>query len=378
MDSLENLKTMRDINDYCVKRNIPSLAQGMIELPPSELLRKIACDVAMDPNVHTYRNRSGEVEYIQGVQKMLSEEFSVKISEAEILATQGVSGGIVSTLALVKDRGGQKVGLLEPFYTYHIFQSKRIFGDNADITFIKSNDHNSLFSPNWDEISKAMLTVDIIILCNPGNPSGRVWTKEELNKLVDLSKERSVMVLIDECYADMVWQPNTHYSIVHETRPDNVVVVRGFSKTLGLQSWRVGFTISSESTISSLMRVADPIYICTPFLQHAVGKYLLYHYDDFKAHKKNGGELIQKNWDILSSSLQKVFGWIPIAPSGSMYGMFLHQSENDIAAVKLGLEKGVGVCPGSMFFNELENTGYVRIHCGVSEEKTKKIIQNIQ
>jgi len=60
-----------------------------------------------------------------------------------------------------------------------------------------------------------------------------------------------------------------------------------------------------------------------------------------------------------------------------MYGMFLHQSENDMEAVKLGLEKGVGVCPGSMFFNGLENTKYVRIHCGISSAKTQKIINNL-
>jgi aspartate/methionine/tyrosine aminotransferase len=57
--------------------------------------------------------------------------------------------------------------------------------------------------------------------------------------------------------------------------------------------------------------------------------------------------------------------------------MFLHKSSDDMEAVKLALEKGVGVCPGSMFYHGCENTGYVRIHCGVSDEKTKKICENL-
>jgi aspartate/methionine/tyrosine aminotransferase len=377
MENLENLKTMRDINDYCVKRNIPSLAQGMIELPPSELLRKIAGEVALNPNVHTYRCRSGEPQYIEGIQHLLKEDQNTNVQFNEILATQGVSGGIVATLALIKDRGGSRIGLVEPFYTYHVFQIKRIFGEDIKIDFIKSHDHSTFFAPNWDEIEKAMKVIDMILLCNPGNPSGRVWKKDELQRLLELAKERNVMVLIDECYTDMVWKPNVHYSPVQDAVQDNLVVVRGFSKTLGLQSWRLGFAISSATTVANLMKVADPIYICVPFLQHAVGKYLTEHFEDFTSHKAAVGEQMCRNWTVLSSSLQKTFGWEPINPSGSMYGMFLHKSENDMAAVKLALEKGVGVCPGSMFFNGTENTGYVRIHCGVSDEKTKKIVDNL-
>jgi bifunctional pyridoxal-dependent enzyme with beta-cystathionase and maltose regulon repressor activities len=70
-----------------------------------------------------------------------------------------------------------------------------------------------------------MKTIDLVLFCNPGNPSGRVWTKEEIDRLLSLAKERNVMVLIDECYADMVWQPNVHYSPVQDRLDDNVVVV---------------------------------------------------------------------------------------------------------------------------------------------------------
>jgi hypothetical protein len=93
------------------------------------------------------------------------------------------------------------------------------------------------------------------------------------------------------------------------------------------------------------MKAADPIYICVPFLQHAVGKYLTENFSDFQRHKKVVGEqmcryggffvffrffniyirvlgnlFMLRNWTKLSSSLQQAFGWEPINPAGSMYG----------------------------------------------------------
>lgn len=132
----------------------------MIELPPSPLLRQLAGEVALEDGVHTYRCRSGESQFIKGVQHLLKADQATNVAEGNILATQGtrlrlcgscagVSGGIVATLALVKDLGGSRIGLLQPFYTYHIFQIKRIFGENVDVTYIHSNDSSSLFSPNW-------------------------------------------------------------------------------------------------------------------------------------------------------------------------------------------------------------------------------------
>jgi len=219
-----------------------------------------------------------------------------------------------------------------------------------------------------------------MIICNPGNPSTRVWSKDELNRLIKLTKENNVVLLIDECYSDIVWKPHLFYSPIQDQLHDHVVVVRGFSKVLGIQSWRCGYLVSTTETTQTLMRISDPIYICLPFVQHAVGKYLNEHFDDFKIHKQMVGELMQRNWKILSVTLKETLGWEPIEPAGSMYGMFLHSSDTDMLAVKKGLEKGVGVCPGSMFYENIEGKSnkYVRIHCGVSEEKTKLIIENLK
>jgi len=100
--------------------------------------------------------------------------------------------------------------------------------------------------------------------------------------LVSLTAKHGAKLLIDECYLDMVWEGRTYYSPVQHTLDDHVVVARGFSKVLGLQSWRMGYAVSSLSTIAILMKVSDPIYICVPLLQHALGKYLSGHIEEFQ------------------------------------------------------------------------------------------------
>ncbi len=159
----------------------------------------------------------------------------------------GVSGGIVATLCWVKSRGGSKVGLIEPFYTYHVFQIESFFGAGS-IHYVKSEDHTKNFAPNWYQTSCMVLTwrdniraaiaakVDLLIVCNPGNPTGRAWylkcerkltfrSAEELKTLIGLAKGANIPLLVDECYSDMVWAPNVHQSPIQESCEDLVVVV---------------------------------------------------------------------------------------------------------------------------------------------------------
>jgi aspartate/methionine/tyrosine aminotransferase len=178
----------------------------------------------------------------------------------------------------------------------------------------------------------------------------------------------------------MVWGDN-FYSPIQKELNDLVVVVRGFSKVLGAQSWRVGYVVSTPSMIDELMRVADPIYICVSWLQHALAKYITEENpgEDFPTHKKKVGDLIQRNWKVISAAMQDAFQWEPIPPSGTMYGMFRHKEASDMEAVIKALQKGVGICPGNMFFkNYPENTGLVRIHCGVSEAKADDITKRLR
>jgi len=132
--------------------------------------------------------------------------------------------------------------------------------------------------------------------------------------------------------------------------------------------------------------------------QHCLAKYLNEDYEDFVAHIKSINKLLQDNWNVLHPAFTTALGWQPIHPAGSMYGMFKHGLSSDLAAMQAGaflrflsflhlivlfffmkgLKMGVGVAAGSMFFiGSPENTGYIRIHVGLSADKVKQIAETL-
>lgn len=369
--------TMRDIFDFCNKHNLENLAQGMIELPPPQKLRERTADICLHRDeIHQYRNRMGEMEFREGIVSFLEKNYCVKASTDSILATSGVCGAICSTLLTLRNERGSdvKAGLMVPFYTYHQKQIQELL--SKEPIYVNTNDD---FTPNWEAIETALKGgLDILIFTNPGNPQGNVWKKDDVRRIVELTKQYKTMLLIDEIYCDLVFVGEL-FSPINDELHDNVIVCRGFSKTLAAQSWRVGYMVSHPSVIARVMRIHDPIYISVPWMQHAFAKYLTDDYADFVRYVKELSKLFQDNWKILSKAFQKVLDWEPIEPEGSMYGMFKHKSKSDKEAIALGLQYGVGVAPGNIFFPKMpENTGYTRIHCGITAEKAKEIVKMIE
>jgi len=368
---------MRDVFDICRQHNLPSLAQGMIEFPPPTKLRQIASELVVTDEIHTYRTRTGELDYKESVAKMVEHVYGEKVEPANVLAVPGVAGGVSAALLhLRKKKPDARMFLMEPFYTFHGSEVERAFLREPSIIPVKPGP-----APVPDlETLKAKASageVDGVIICNPNNPSGAVLTPEEADALIQLADAHGVFLILDECYVDMIFGDKRHTSFVARGLRDNVVVCRGFSKCMGCQSWRCGYAISTEATLATMMQMMDPFYICTSWTQHALGQYFKDHMDDYVNHIKELNALLQGNWKLLRDAFQECFGWEPFEPNGTMYGMFKHKDESDIKACERALQKGVGVCPGSAFFGSMSsppsNTGWVRIHCGVTREKAEMI-----
>eukprot|EP00457_Paulinella_chromatophora_P010663 gb/GEZN01010774.1/.p1 GENE.gb/GEZN01010774.1/~~gb/GEZN01010774.1/.p1 ORF type:complete len:392 (-),score=53.95 gb/GEZN01010774.1/:4-1179(-) len=361
--------SMRDIFDLCTKHKLFSLAQGMIELPPPIKLRQLAASEAMSEDIHTYRKRIGEPVYLRAISRLLNEHYKTpNIPEEAIMATQGVTSGVYAALLLLKQQGKSRVAVLEPFYTYHMKDIQSALG--TEPIYIPCGAEMSV---DWQAIDKALTQgLDGLILTNPSNPSGKVWSKQDVQLLQRKTQANKCFLICDECYIDMVFTGSL-YSPIEDGLSETTMVSRGFSKILGCQSWRVGYVVSHPKTIEKLMTVHDPVYISVPWLQHPLGKYLTEEMDDFVRHKKKCCELIQSNWRLIKPVLEQTLAWEAVEPQGTMYGMFKHKKDSDMAAIADALSLGVGLCPGSMFWNDLPKTGYIRIHCGVSAEKMQQI-----
>lgn len=378
---MEKIATMRDVFDFCNKYNLCSVAQGMIELPPPRKLREIVAEDSLKDSheIHQYGARIGAKCYLEALTRFLKKHNDADVPVEAILATCGVSAAIVATLLALRAEGKTNVALYEPFYTYHKKQVEEATGKTP-----RTIASNPDYSPNWENFEKEIQQgLDAVIVCNPGNPSGRVWREHELRKLVQLAKTHNFVLIMDEIYCDMVWNPDVKFwsPLMDKQNPlsTNVVVCRGWSKSLAAQSWRVGFCVSAPSMIEKIMAHHDPVYIAVNWGQYSIARYLDEHYDDFVRHITTNGDIMKKNWDLLKQLLQQELGWTPIEPDGSMYGLFYHHSESDIAALKHGLDHGIGVAPGSMFFGgNITNSKVIRIHYGLGAETVQNIIKVVK
>ncbi len=292
-----------------------------------------------------------------------------------MLATSGVSGAIVATLLALRKRGKTRVAVLEPFYTYHKRQVEEVLGAGK-CSFVPCG---ADLGPDWAALETQFgAGLDALIVCNPGNPSGRVWTAAELRRLVQLVTKHDAVLIVDEIYCDMVWA-GAHWSPIADGVSAHVVVCRGWAKSLAAQSWRVGFCVSAPSMIEQILTHHDPVYIAVNWQQYAIAEYITKHLDDYRAHVHANGALMQANWRVLSALLREELGWQPLEPAGSMYGLFKHGAATDLEAMRHGLERGIGVAAGSMFFGgDRAHTGLIRIHYGFSAEAVQKIVDTVK
>lgn len=86
--------------------------------------------------------------------------------------------------------GRKLIGLIEPFYTYHIFQVERCFGKGTHVTYLPLFGPDRDYAPNWELLEKEIPHLDLVLCCNPSNPTGKVWKQEEMQRLVKLTKVR--------------------------------------------------------------------------------------------------------------------------------------------------------------------------------------------
>lgn len=183
---------------------------------------------------------------------MLEKHYATKVEEDCILGTSGVTGAIVASLQMAYSKGVRKFGITNPFYTYH---AKHIaVATKSNPVFVQLNHQDDSFSINWDSLEQQLKDgMGALIVVNPGNPSGKVFSKEDLRKLVDMTTAKQCYLILDEIYTDLVWEGRKFYSPCQDGVSKYVISCRGFSKNVACQSWRVGYIISHPETVTDIL-----------------------------------------------------------------------------------------------------------------------------
>lgn len=340
-----------------------NLSQGFPDFdPPKEILNRL--EQVAHEDFNQYAITWGAQNFRDALAKKQSKYMNLDLdSNKNIVITCGSTEAMMAAMMSVCDPN-DKVIVFSPFYENY----------GADTILCGANPiyvplHPPVFNFDREELENAFKqNPKALILCNPSNPCGKVFSKEELEYIASLAIKYDTYVITDEVYEHIVYAPYKHtYFASLPGMFERTISCSSLSKTYSITGWRLGYCIAPENIIEQIKKVHDFLTVgaAAPLQEAAVVglEFSDAYYDELQklyTHKK----------DLFINGLKELN--IPhTEPQGAYYVMvdiseFGYDSYLDFC-VDLIKNVGVAAVPGSSFFKEEENR-YIRFHFAKKDE----------
>ena len=292
---------------------------------------------------------------------------------SEIVVTCGSTEAMMAAMMTVADPG-DKVVIFSPFYENY---GADTILSGAEPIYVPL--YPPEFHFNVDELETAFRQhPKAMILCNPSNPCGKVFTYDELKIIADLAEKYDVYVITDEVYEHIVYAPNKHtYFASLPGMWKRTLSCSSLSKTYSITGWRLGYTIAPAEITERIKKVHDFLTVgAAAPLQEAVVTAL--NFDD--SYYDEVLDLYTAKRDLFSQGLDSI-GLEHNVPQGAYYVMmdiseFGYESDLDFCE-DLASKVGVGAVPGSSFFREPVNH-LIRFHFAKRDETLNAALENLK
>lgn len=348
---------IREMSRVAARYGAINLAQGFPDWdPPPELVE--AGRRAMDEHRHQYAVTWGSPELRMALAAKLERFMGVPVdADGELVVTCGATEAMMVAMMTVCDPG-DRVGLFSPFYENY---GADAILSGATPVHIPLHPPEYRFDP--DELGRAFAGgLKAFVLCNPSNPCGRVFTREELLQIAALAEEHDVWVLTDEVYEHIVFAPHRHtYFATLPGMARRTLMCSSLSKTFSITGWRLGYVHAAREVIAQARKVHDFLTVgAAAPLQQAVVTAL-----NFPASYYAGlcAEYAESR-DVLLGYLDRT-GLRYTRPEGAYFVMVDVSPLGFASDIELShwmaREIGVAPVPGSSFFAHPENR-YVRLN----------------
>ncbi|CDA67885.1 aminotransferase [Clostridium sp. CAG:510] len=349
-----------------------NLSQGFPDFdPPKEILDRLA-EVSHE-NYHQYSITWGAQNFREALAEKQSRLMGRTIDpNGEIVVTCGSTEAMMAAMMTVTDPG-DKVVIFSPFYENY---GADTILSGAQPIYVPL--YPPAFHFNPDELEAALKQhPKALILCNPSNPCGKVFTLEELTFIAELAKKYDTYVITDEVYEHIVYEPNKH--IYFASLPgmwERTISCSSLSKTYSITGWRLGYIIAPPEIIEVAKKVHDFLTVgaAAPLQEAAVTglKFGEQYYKDLQEKYTSKRDLFLKGLDDI--------GIAHTVPEGAYYilldiGEFGFASDLEFCEV-LARDVGVGAVPGSSFFKEPVNN-LIRLHFAKKDETLNEALNRL-
>jgi aminotransferase len=348
---------IRNMSLECDRVGGINLSQGVCDTPVPVEVKQGAFD-GVEEGFNIYTRYDGLDELRHAIAARRQKDYGVAVDpDSQIVVSAGATGALYCTCLALLDRGDEVV-LFEPYYGYHV---NTLLSVDAVPTYVPMRPPDWTFS--MDDLERAITPRTRAILVNtPGNPSGKVFTRAELEQVAEVAARHDLFIFTDEIYEYFVYDGRTHVTPASLAGvADRTISISGFSKTFSITGWRIGYSVSSPRWTETIGHYNDLVYVCAPApLQIGVARGLAALGPKYYASLT--GEYLAKR-DQICDVLRAV-GLMPHVPQGAYYVLAdvsrLPGRSSKERAMHLLEKTGVAAVPGDAFFNEGRGSSLVR------------------
>lgn len=364
---------IRRMTRVSLQYNAVNLSQGFPDFdPPKEILNRLA--EVTNEDFHQYSITWGAQNFREALAEKQSRLMGRKIDpNSEIVVTCGSTEAMMAAMMTVANPG-DKVIVFSPFYEN--YGADTILSGAQPI-------YVPLYPPEFnfdaEELENAFRQhPKALILCNPSNPCGKVFTYDELKIIADLAQKYDTFVITDEVYEHIVYEPNKH--IYFASLPgmwERTISCSSLSKTYSITGWRLGYIIAPPDIIDVAKKVHDFLTVgAAAPLQEAAVTGLKFGDDYYKWLQ----DKYTRKRDLFINGLDTI-GIPHTTPQGAYYILldiseFGYESDLEFCEV-LARDVGVGAVPGSSFFRENVNN-LIRLHFAKKDETLNEALNRLE
>jgi len=327
----------------------------------------------------SYSSSDGSEQYRKKIANYYSKH-DIQVNHDEIIVTTGGSEALLFAFGTIMDTDDEVI-IPEPFYAnFNGFSA----ASGANIVPVISKFEDNFALPPIEEFEKLITPkTKAILICNPGNPTGYLYSKEEIKKLAEIVIKHDLFLIADEVYREFVYDGNKHYSILQEPSLANyAIIIDSVSKRYSMCGARIGYLVSkNKEVIKTALKFAQT-RLSPPTLAQIACEAAL---DTPQSYFEEVREAYQKRRNVLIEGLQKIEGVKVTKPKGAFYCIVElpvknadHFAQWLLASFDVDGET-VMVAPAAGFYST-PNVGLnqIRIAYVLNEESLKKAINILE
>lgn len=338
---------IREMTRLCVANGAINLAQGFPDFDPPATVKE-AVSRAIQEGHNQYSITHGSIRLRRAIAEKTRTFNNIACDpERNVTVTCGTTEGMIASLLALLDRG-EEVVIFEPFYENYGPDS---ILSGARCKYVRLSEPS--FSMEEETLKEAFSRkTKAVIINTPHNPTGRVFSRQELELVRDLCRDYDSFAITDEIYEHIIYDGKNHLSIASlDGMANRTVTISGFSKTYSATGWRVGYVIAPKDLTGAIRKVHDFLTVCAPTpLQEAcivALKLPKSYYQKLRNLYGNSRELLLEALEDASFRCTKPEGayyiWTDITKTGF--------KDDRKLARHLITKIGVGAVPGSSFYH---------------------------